>query len=69
MLIDRLLLTCYLTTYILIYGAIAGITQKSAVAACPLRSLQKQNGLIKRSENNMNNIIGISIAYWRVHLR
>ena len=34
-----------------------------------LRSLQKQNGLVKRSKNNMKDIIGISIAYWRVHLR
>ena len=29
----------------------------------------KQNGCVKRSENNMKDIIEISIAYWRVHLR
>ena len=52
-----------------IQGAIAGITQKSSVAAFPLLSFQKQNGWVKRSENNMKDIIGISVDYWHVHLR
>ena len=30
---------------------------------------QKENGLVKRSENHMKDIIGISIVYWRVNLR
>ena len=47
----------------------AVITQKSGVAAFPLRSLQKQNGWLKGSESNMKDIIGIHIAYQRVHLR
>ena len=42
----------------------AGITQKSSAAAFPSWSLQKQNGLLKRSENNMKDIIGLSIAYF-----
>ena len=42
--------------------------QKSSIAEFPLRSLQKQNAWLKRSTNNMNDIIGISIAYWCVHL-
>ena len=45
------------------------ITQKSSVAVFPLQSFQKQNGWVKRSENNMKDIKGISIAYWSVHLR
>ena len=47
----------------------AEITQKSNVDSFSLSSLQKQNGWVKRSENNINDIIGISIAYWRVYLR
>ena len=47
----------------------AGITQKSSVAAFLLRSLQKQNGWLKRIENNMKDIIGIAVVYWRLHLR
>ena len=47
----------------------AGITQKDSVAAFPLRFLQKQNGWLKKSENNMKDIRGISIAYWSVNLR
>ena len=48
----------------------AGITQKSSVAAAlPLWSLQKLNGWLKTSENNMKGIIGVSIVYWCVHLR
>ena len=47
----------------------AGITQKSSAAAFPLCSFQKQNGWLKRNENNMRDIIGISVAYWRVHLK
>ena len=46
----------------------AGITQKSSVAAFPLWPIQKQNGWVKRRENNMKDIIGISIIFWRVHL-
>ena len=42
--------------------------QKRNVAGFPLWSLQKQNGSLKRSENNMKDIIGISIVYGRVHL-
>ena len=45
------------------------ITQKSSVTAFPLWSLQKQNGWVKRSESNMEDIIEVSIIYWRVHLR
>ena len=41
----------------------AEITQKNGVAAFPLWSLQKENGLLKRRESNMKDIIGISIAY------
>ena len=47
----------------------AGITQKSSVAAFPVWSLDKQNDWIKINENDMKDIIGISIAYLRVHLR
>ena len=47
----------------------AEITQKISVAAFPLWYLQKQNGWIKRRENNMKDIIGISIAYWRVYIK
>ena len=47
----------------------AGITQKSSVAAFPLWSFEKRNSLLKGSENNMKDIVGISIiAYWRFHL-
>ena len=47
----------------------AWITQKSSVAGSPLRSLRKQNDCVKRSKNNMKDIIEISIAYWCIHLR
>ena len=47
----------------------AGTTKKSSVAVFPLWSLQKQNVWVKTSENNMKAIIGISVAYWLVHLR
>ena len=44
----------------------AGITQKSGVAAFPVWSHQKQNSWIKKSENSMKDFVGISIiAYWR----
>ena len=46
----------------------AGITQKSSLTAFLLQSHLKQNGWVKGSENNLKDIIGISIAYWRVHL-
>ena len=46
----------------------AGITQKSSVAAFPVWSLDKQNDWIKISENDMKDIIGISIAYLREEL-
>ena len=29
----------------------------------------QQNGWVKRSENNMKDIVGTPIAYWRVQLR
>ena len=45
------------------------ITQKGSVAAFPLCTLHKQNGWGKRSESNTKDIIDVSIAYWRVHLR
>ena len=45
------------------------ITQKSSVAAFLLCSLHKQNGWEKRSENDMKDIIEISIAYWHAYLR
>ena len=47
----------------------AGLTQKGNVASFSLRSLQKQNGWVKRSENNIKDITGITIAYWCVHIR
>ena len=47
----------------------SGIRQKSSVAAFSLWSLVKYNGWLKRSENNMKDIIGISIAYWHIHIR
>ena len=47
----------------------AGIKQKNSVDAFPLWSLQKQNVCVKRTENNMKDIIGVSIACWRVRLR
>ena len=46
----------------------AGITQNSSVAAFPLWSLQKENRWVKRKDSKMQDIIGISIAYWRIHL-
>ena len=47
----------------------AGITQKSSVAAFPLWSLEKWNSWLKGSEDKMKDILGISIiAYWRFHL-
>ena len=47
----------------------AGITQKSNIAAFLLRPFKKRNSLLKGSENNMKDIVGISIiAYWRFHL-
>ena len=52
-----------------ILGMMAGITQKSSVAAFPLWSFEKRNSLLKGSENNMKDIVGISIiAYWRFHV-
>ena len=42
----------------------AGIIQKSSVNASPSWAFQKQNGWVKRSENNIKGIIGIIIAYW-----
>ena len=46
----------------------AGVTQKSSIAAFPLWCLQKQDGWVQRSETNMKDIVGISIASWLVHL-
>ena len=46
-----------------IEGAMAGITQKSSVAPFPLWSLLKQNGWVKRSKNNLKDVIVYSIAY------
>ena len=46
----------------------AGITQTSSVAAFPLWSLQKENRWVKRKDSKLQDIIGISIAYWRIHL-
>ena len=47
-----------------------GITEKSSVAVIPLWSPQKQNSWVKRTENNMKGIVGISIiVYWRFYLR
>ena len=44
--------------------------QKSSAVSFPLWSLKKQNSWVKRSKNNMKDIIGISIiVYWRFHLR
>ena len=45
------------------------ITQKSSVAAFPLRYPQKQNDWVKRRKNNMKDVTGAYIAYWRFHLR
>ena len=47
----------------------AGITQKSSVTAFPLWFIQKQNGWVKRSKNNMKGIMEISITFWCVHRR
>ena len=41
----------------------AGVIKKSSVAAFPLWFLQKQDSWLQRSENNIKDIIGISIAY------
>ena len=46
-----------------------GITQKNSVAAFLMWSLQEKNGWLKRTESNMKDITGISIAYWRIPLR
>ena len=46
----------------------AVMTQKNSAAAFPLWSLQKQNDWVQRSENDMKNIMGISIAYRDVDL-
>ena len=44
----------------------AGITQKTSVAAFSLWSLQKQNSWVQKSENNIKDIVGILIiVYWR----
>ena len=54
-------------------GVMAGITQKSSVAAFALCSLHKQNDWVKRRKNNMKDIIlhigYYSVVYWRFHLR
>ena len=47
----------------------AEMTQKSNVAEFPLRSLQKQNDWVKRSESNRKDINRICIANRRVHIR
>ena len=39
----------------------AWIKQKNSIAAFPLLSLQKQNGWLKRSKKNINDIIGTSM--------
>ena len=44
------------------------VNTKNSVAAFPLRYLQKQNGWVQRNENNLKNIMGISISYWGVQL-
>ena len=41
---------------------------KNSVGAFPLWSLQKQNGRVQRNENNMKDIMAISITYWHIHL-
>ena len=44
----------------------AGITQKTSVAAFSLWSLQKQNSWVQKSENNIKDIVGILIfVYWQ----
>ena len=47
----------------------AGITQKSSVAAFPLWFIQKQNGWLKSCQNKMKDIRQISITHWSVNLR
>ena len=37
---------------------LAGIAQKSSVAAFPLWSLQKQNSWVKRCDKNMKAVVG-----------
>ena len=46
-----------------------GITQKSNVAPFLVWSLDKQNDWVKISENYMECIISISVAYLHVHIR
>ena len=48
----------------------AGLTQKSSVAAFPVWSLQKQNGCVKRSKKkNMKDLIGCSLLpHWCVYI-
>ena len=47
----------------------AGLAQKSSVAAFPLWSLQKQNGWVKRSQNNIKDIKGCwLLPHWCVHI-
>ena len=50
-------------------GVMAGITQKSSVAAFALWSFHKQNDWVKRRKNNMKDVTGVYIAYWHFHLR
>ena len=45
-----------------------GVIKKSSVAAFPLWFLQEQDGWVQRSENNLKDITGISVAYLRIHL-
>ena len=47
----------------------AGVKQKSSVATFLLWSLQKQDGWVQRSENNIKDITEIYIASWLVHLK
>ena len=45
-------------------GAMVWITQRSSVAAFPLWSHLRIEWLGKKSENNLEDIIGVFIAYW-----
>ena len=47
----------------------AGDNTKEQCSCISIVVPSKTECLLKRSENNMNDIIGLSIAYWRVHLR
>ena len=47
----------------------AGITQQSSATAFPFLIPLRREWLSKKRENKMKDIIGISITYWRVHLR